>query len=314
MRIFLLALLIAAFPAASAQQELSAKSWLEHMSDALSQQQFKVSLIHLQADHIRPLVYLHGKVDGKDVAFLEHLNGPPKNAVRVGDTVTFLEHDQPAYSVTASRIQGVWPAAFSENIDALETGYEFVLGGRSRIAGRPGQMIRIIPKDKHRYAHQVWVDMESYLPLRYDLMTDDKQLIEQMMAVELILLQTPPALLQEAAEEEWPAVINSAERADGQNWQFTWLPAGFDVTVRDHHRLIGSQEAVEYVGLSDGLVNVSVYVARASDTQLPEELVTRSGLSLVTESRGNAEIVVMGKMPPETLKRIADSLRLDAQP
>ena len=213
LRIFLLALLVAAFPAASAQQELSAKSWLEHMSEALSQQQFKVSLIHIQADHIRPLVYLHGKVDGKEVAFLEHLNGPPKNAVRVGNTVTFLEHDQPAYSVTASRIQGVWPVAFSGSIDKLETGYEFVLGGRSRIAGRPGQMVRIISKDNTRYAHQVWVDMESFLPLRYDLLTDDKQLIEQMMAVELIVLQAPPALLQEVFEEEWPAVINSAERA-----------------------------------------------------------------------------------------------------
>lgn len=311
MRIFLLALLIAAFPAA-AQQELSAKSWLEHMSDALRKEQFKVSLIHLQADHIRPLVYLHGKVDDQEVAFLEHLNGPPKNAVRVGNTVTFLEHDQPAYSVLASRIQGVWPIAFSGDINELEAGYEFVLGGRSRIAGRPGQMIRIIPKDNTRFAHQVWVDMESYLPLRYDLITHDKQLVEQMMAVELIVLQAPPALLQEAATQEWPAVINTAERADGQNWKFSWLPAGFKVMVRDHHRLIGSQEAVEYVALTDGLVNVSVYVARASEAALPEELITRSGLSLVAENRGNVEIVVMGKLPPETLKRIADSLRLES--
>lgn len=312
MRIFLLALLIAAFPAAAQQQELSAKSWLEQMSEALRQQQFKVSLIHLQADHIRPLVYLHGKVEDQEVAFLEHLNGPPKNAVRVGNTVTFLEHDQPAYSVLAPRIQGVWPMAFSGNIDELEAGYEFVLGGRSRIAGRPGQMIRIIPKDKTRFAHQVWVDMESFLPLRYDLVTDEKQLVEQIMAVELIVLQAPPALLQEAATQEWPAVINTTERADGQNWKFSWLPAGFKVMVRDHHRLIGSQEAVEYVALTDGLVNVSVYVARASEAPLPEEVVTRSGLSLVTEHRGNAEIVVMGKLPPETLKRIADSLRLES--
>ena len=86
------------------------------------------------------------------------------------------------------------------------------------------------------------------------------------------------------------------------------------MTTRDHHRLIGSQEAVEYVGLSDGLINVSIYVARASETPLPEELITRTGLSLVTENRGNAEIVVMGKMPPETLNRIANSLRLDSRP
>ncbi|BDM63624.1 sigma-E factor regulatory protein RseB [Shewanella sp. NFH-SH190041] len=310
MRLILLALLAVVFPA-MAQEELSAKAWLEHMSQALQQKQFKVSMIHLQADHIRPLVYLHGKVDGQDVAFLEDLNGPPKNAVRIGHTVTFLEHDQPAYSVRSDRIQGVWPPALAGNITALESGYEFVLGGRSRIAGRPGQMVRIMPKDGSRYIHQVWIDMESFLPLKYDLLTQDKQLIEQVMAVELVVLPEAPALLKEALHQDWPAVMNTAERGDGRNWHFSWLPDGFKVTVRDHHRLIGSHEAVEYVALSDGLANASVYIARASDTPLPEEVITRNGLSLVTEINGNAEIVVMGKLPPETLRRIARSLRLD---
>ncbi|GIU07389.1 MucB/RseB C-terminal domain-containing protein [Shewanella morhuae] len=309
MRLILLALLALVFPA-MAQEDMAAKVWLDKMSQALKEKEFKASIIQLQADHIRPLVYLHGKVNNQEVAFLEYLNGPPKNAVRVGNRVTFIEHDEPAYSIVSDHIQGVWPAAFSAKMADLEVGYQFVLGGRSRIAGRPGQMIRLLPNDEFRYGFQVWVDMETYLPLRYDMLTQDKQLLEQIMVIELIELSEPPAILLEAYKQEWPAVIDQAERQDGQNWQFSWLPAGFSVVVRDHHRLIGSQETVEYIALTDGLANISVYVARAGTSKLPEELITRNGLSLVSENVGNAEVVAVGKVPTETLARIAKSLTL----
>ena len=105
MRLILLALLALVFPAV-AQEDMPAKVWLEKMSQALKEKEFKASIIQLQADHIRPLVYLHGKVNNQEVAFLEYLNGPPKNAVRVGNRVTFIEHDQPAYSIISNHIQG----------------------------------------------------------------------------------------------------------------------------------------------------------------------------------------------------------------
>lgn len=310
MRLILLALLALGLPA-MAQEDMPAKVWLDKMSQALKEKEFKASIIQLQADHIRPLVYIHGKVNNQEVAFLEYLNGPPKNAVRVGNRVTFIEHDQPAYSIVSNHLQGVWPAAFSSKMSELEVGYQFVLGGRTRIAGRPGQMVRLLPNDEYRYGFHVWLDMETYLPLRYDMLTQDKQLLEQIMVIELFEFKDPPPILEEAFKQEWPAVIDQAERQDGQNWQFSWLPAGFKVVVRDHHHLIGSHEAVEYIALTDGLANISVYVARAGLSPLPEELITRNGVSLVAEKVGNAEVVAVGKVPVETLSRIAKSLRLE---
>ncbi len=309
MRLILLAILAMSFPA-MAREDMPAKAWLENMSQALREQEFKISLIQIQADHIRPLVYIHGKVQDQEVAFLEHLNGPPKNAVRVGNTVTFIEHDQPAYSVHAKRIQGVIPAAFADDISNLETGYQFVLGGRSRIAGRPGQLVRIIPNDDNRYGYQVWLDMDTFLPLRFDMINNDKQLLEQLMVVELLVLEEVPSILKEAHKQEWPAVMAQSERAAGEDWKFGWLPKGFKVLVKDQHRLIGSKEAVEYIAISDGLASISVYVAKAGDAPLPDELVTRNGLSLATERVGNAEVVAVGKVPAETLSRIAQSIML----
>ncbi|MEI6858643.1 MAG: MucB/RseB C-terminal domain-containing protein [Shewanella sp.] len=309
MRLILLVLLVFNYPVV-AQEDLSAKAWLEKMSQALREQEFKMSLIQLQADEIRPLVYIHGKVEDQEIAFLEHLNGPPKNAVRVGNTVTFIEYDQPIYSVSANRIQGVLPPAFSGDISRLETGYQFVLGGRSRLAGRPGQLVRIIPNDNFRYGYQVWLDIESYLPLRYDMLTQDKQLLEQILVVELLVLDKAPAILIKALNQKWPAVASQSKRDAGDNWIFNWLPAGFDIVVKDSHRLMGSLEAVEYVALSDGLANISVYIARIGETHMPEELVTRNGLSLATEVVGNFEVVAVGKVPTATLRRVAKNISI----
>ncbi|QYK00654.1 MucB/RseB C-terminal domain-containing protein [Shewanella psychrotolerans] len=310
MRLIWLALLVLGLPV-TAREDMSAKAWLDNMSQALQTQEFKMSLIHLQADHIRPLVYIHGQVEDQEVAFLEHLNGPPKNAVRVGSKVTFIEHDQPAYSVLADRIQGVLPPAFAGDISVLEEGYQFVLGGRSRLAGRPGQLVRIIPNDENRYGYQVWLDMDTYLPLRYDMLNLDKQLLEQIMVVELIVLDDAPSILREAYKAEWPEVMPQPQREKADNWQFKWLPQGFKILVRDNHRLIGSHEAVEYISLSDGMTHISVYVARAGETAMPEELMTRNGLSLASERVGNAEVVAVGKVPVGTLIRIAKSLTIE---
>lgn len=310
MYLFILALLILHFPA-MAQEDMSAKAWLDNMSQALREQKYKISLIQLQADHIRPLVYIHGKIDEQEVAFLEYLNGPTKNTVRIGDTVTFIEYDQPAYSIRTNRIQGLLPQAFAGDIAKFSSGYQFILGGRSRLAGRPSQLVRIIPVDEFRYGYQVWLDLDTYLPLRYDMLTQDKQLLEQVLVVELLVLDNVPAILNEAYKQQWPDVIALPTRDIGGNWKFNWLPEGFKILVKDSHRLMGSHEVVEYIALSDGMASISVYVAKAGDAKMPEELVTRNGLSLVTERIGSAEVVAVGKVPVETLVRVAKSITID---
>ena len=311
-RLFGLALMALSCPV-WAQEAISAKAWLENMSQALHEKEYKVSVIQLQAEHISPLVYIHGKVDGQEVAFLEYLNGPPQSAVRVGDTVSFIEYQQAPYSVNAKRIPGVLPVGFASNIDRLESGYQFVLGGRSRLAGRPSQLVRFIPKDDFRYGYQVWLDMETALPLRYDLLTKDKQLLEQLLVVELLVLDKAPAILIEAKKQEWPSVVVQASSPKKVQWHFSWLPQGFTVQTSDQHRLIGNNESVEYIALSDGLANISVYISKVGESPLPEGLVTRNGLGLSAEVLGDREVVAVGKVPSETLTRIAKSLVIGAQ-
>lgn len=309
MRSLLLILSIIVFPAFS-QSNISAKAWLDKMSRALQQTQFKASMIAVQADHIRPLVYLHGIVDNQGIAFLEYLNGPPLKAVRVGQQVTFLENDQVPYTINARRIDGLWPQVFAEDVAKIADSYQFVLGGRSRIAGRPGQLVRILPNDNFRYGYQVWLDMENHLPLRLDTITHNKRLLEQLMVIEIGVLDQTPDILQQAASHNWPTAAKQQLHKSSINWKFNWLPMGFKVMVRDNHSLYGSRQPVEYIAISDGIANISVYVARAGKTELPEVLNAQNGLSVVAEKVGSTEVVAIGQVPTETLSNIVKSLTL----
>nr|WP_133408576.1 MucB/RseB C-terminal domain-containing protein [Parashewanella tropica] len=290
---------------------MSAKAWLENMSQALHQQGYKASMVQVQAGHIRPLVYLHDKVDDKEVAFLEYLNGPPQKAVRIDNTVTFIEHDQAPYSIFSKRIDGLWPAAFTNDLSVLKPSYQFVLGGRARIAGRPGQLVRIISKDNNRFSYRVWLDMESFLPLRFDTVSAEKTILQQLMVVEIGQFDSTPEILQEAIKRQWPQARVIRAQKQAYNWKFTWLPTGFKVKTRDHHRLFGSRDSVEYIGLTDGIANISVYISEPKSTELPSELTSQNGMAIVTERVGDAEVVVVGQAPSKTLVEIAKSLRLE---
>ncbi|RLV57917.1 MucB/RseB [Parashewanella curva] len=310
MRNILIFLSLVALPAL-AQNEMTAKAWLENMSQALQHQGYKASMVQVQAGHIRPLVYLHDKVDNKEVAFLEYLNGPPQKAVRIDNTVTFIEHDQTPYSIFSNRIEGLWPAAFTSNLGILSHSYQFVLGGRARIAGRPGQLVRIISKDNNRFSYRVWLDMDNFLPLRMDTVSVDKNLLQQLMVVEIGQFDTTPEILQEAIKRQWPSARVISPQKQTYHWKFTWLPKGFKVRTRDHHRLYGSREPVEYIGLTDGLANISVYISESKTTELPSELTSQNGMAIVTDRIGDAEVVVVGQAPSKTLIEIAKSLRLE---
>ncbi|WP_095505036.1 MucB/RseB C-terminal domain-containing protein [Paraferrimonas sedimenticola] len=289
-------------------KETTAEVWLERMSQALNNNQFKASMVHLQSNQVRPLIYIHGQTDKQQIAFMDHLNGPYKSAVRVGQVVTYLEQDQPPYSVNASRIPGLFPAVFAQELERLNQGYEFVLGGRNRIAARTAQLVRVVARDEHRFSYMVWLDTETALPLRLDMLAGE-QLLERLMVIELSMMDEPAGILLEAARRDWPAVIETPSVATDSQWHFGWLPAGFEETVRDQHRLFGANEAVEYASLTDGLVQISVYLSVAGQVDLPEHVTHNNGTAIASARHGDLEVVAIGKVPADTLHRIALSIR-----
>jgi sigma-E factor negative regulatory protein RseB len=92
-----------------------------------------------------------------------------------------------------------------------------------------------------------------------------------------------------------------------------WLPAGFKPIKADKHRIAITKQPVEFMMFSDGLVDISVYVSNSSDKRRAAELITDGATVVLNQVNLHNEISVVGKVPPETAKAIADSIVFKAK-
>jgi sigma-E factor negative regulatory protein RseB len=291
----------------------SAQAWLVKMSDAVKSLNYSISFILLKPGvDSQPYLWRHGvNQDGIEMEQLNLLNGPGREVVRIGNKVSYFEPNVPPYSLQSSIINGPFPSEFFQRPEKLTLGYEFIMVGRSRISGRAAQQIRIISKDKSRFGLNVWLDQETGLLLKMNLVGQDAQLLEQIQVTGLQVTKEPdpffakiePGMLPEVVSFSPSSVINSP-------WKINYLPKGMTIVKRDLRRLSGSGEVVEYIMLSDGLVDISVYIQDRGNNKPQDNLVgTVQSDTLLTIEHGELNITIIGKLPAATANAIAKSIQ-----
>lgn len=288
--------------------EKTPHQWLESMEVAHQQLNYKLPLIHLERDHVQTYAFEHGRVDGDEVVFIASLSGPVRHSYRVNNVVTYVEPETHPYSILAEKIVGPSPVKFVGKLPEIMQNYSVTALGKGRIAGRICQLIRLKSNDEHRFNFILWLDEQSSLVLRYDLFDLENNLLEQIQAVGLSISENPSEnliKLKNANEVE----VNVPPQITDQRWTLSWLPQGYQQQARDSHRLIITEKNVDYMLLSDGLSDVSIYVARAGEVALPEKALTKNGIAMANYRQGNADITVVGRIPYETAMQIARSVK-----
>ncbi|MDP2560892.1 MucB/RseB C-terminal domain-containing protein [Psychrobium sp. 1_MG-2023] len=308
MRYWLLSTLLFVFSANATEK--APLDWLHNMSAAYKQLNFKLPMIHLERNHVQSYAFEHGVIDGEQVVYVASLSGPVSYSYRVADTVTYVEPDIKPYSVKSSHIIGASPAIFVNKIEHIERNYTITKVGKGRVAGRISQLIRLKSKDKHRFNYILWLDMETSLLLRYDLFDLNNNLLEQVQAVGLHITSEPSDNLMKLKHTKLPDFSIATSQQQQTRWGFSWLPSGFDIKAVDNHRLINTSQPVEYLMLSDGLSQISVYVAKRGEISLPEKVFTKSGIVMANQHLGDREVTVVGRIPYETANKIARAVIL----
>ncbi|MFT5924165.1 MAG: sigma-E factor negative regulatory protein RseB [Paraglaciecola sp.] len=291
----------------------SAQAWLAKMSNAVKSLNYTISFILLKPGvDSQPYLWRHGvNEDGLEMEQLNLLNGPGREVVRIGDKVSYFEPNVPPYSLQSSIINGPFPSEFFQLPEKLILGYEFILVGRSRIAGRAAQQIRIISKDKSRFGLNVWLDQETGLLLKMNMFGQEAQLLEQIQVTGLQVTKEPDPFFAKIEPGMLPEVVSFGPSAPLSSlWKIDYIPKGMTVIKRDMRRLSGSGEVVEYIMLSDGLVDVSVYLQERENNKQQENLVgTVQSDTLLTIEHGELNITVIGKLPAATANAIAKSIK-----
>lgn len=296
-------------------EENPAEALLHQMDQATEQLDYELSYILVRKNSIEPLRYRHALVDGESFGHFAYLSGPLREAIRRGDEVSYFEPGLDPFTIQSNQMVAQLPGIMQADIDHLSTMYDFVSLGRAREAGLACEVVRVSPKDGARYSYVLWIDEQTKLLVRADLLDRDGDPIEQYRALSLVVSPEVAGVMRQLSKAELPPVVQLPKREDsGLTWQVTAMPDGFFPVYNNRHRLMNTDRPVESQMFSDGLFSFSVYLSPADKLSVREQLVRKGRRTLHSHVSGNAEITVVGDLPPETAKKVAESVRITNPP
>ncbi|MFK8260073.1 sigma-E factor regulatory protein RseB [Erwinia sp. AnSW2-5] len=287
---------------------------LHQMEQASQSLSYELAYINVSRLGIESLRYRHAIINNKIYAQLLQMDGPRREIIQRGNEVSYFESGLEPFTMTGDHIVDSLPSLVYADFGRLAETYDFVSVGRTRIADQLCEVIRIVPRDGTRYGYIVWLDSETKLPLRVDLLDRDGETLEQYRVVSFAVDDGVRNIMQGLESAKMPPVLSvPTANAVTFNWKAGWLPAGMKEVAKSRRQLPSLDRPVETSLFTDGLFSFSINVTLADKTSSPQQL--RTGRRTVqTEVRNNAEITVVGELPPATAKRIADSVTLGAAP
>lgn len=281
---------------------------LARMSDALRSLSYEGTLVYLHDSKLETLRIVHRVENGQVHEQLVSMNGPVRTLTREKGNVTCELSNSRPISVPGHGVERDLLHARSIDPDDLADHYVVRAMGSARVAGRLTDVVDIAPRDGLRYGYRFYLDRESGLPLKSDLMGQESEPIEQIMFTSL-QLQPPPAHNPDASSAApAPRKRDAAPRVpDSVPWQFVELPAGFTLVMHNNWRDAAGEPVAHFV-FSDGLASVSVYVE--SDPEEGLQGATRIGAVHAAGDRVSGhQITVVGEVPSATVEAVLAGAR-----
>ncbi|XQF92302.1 MucB/RseB C-terminal domain-containing protein [Pseudoalteromonas espejiana] len=289
-----------------------AKDLLLKMANAVHTRNFDASFVVVKGKAMEPYRWVHAKQGETELEHLSLLNGAGLEMVRINDQVTYFEPQSQPYSINTDSIAGPIPEVLFKDIEALSAHYDFVLGGKGRIAGRAAQLVRIESKDEYKYNYWIWLDTESSLLLKAAYVNHEGEALEQLQLTHISVTEQPAPMILEVLNRNFPTPL-PGNALDGEekiatNWTIGWLPKGFKLLKSDRHKLDLNNELTDYYLYSDGFVEISVFVQRPLPGRRLSGSLTSGATTIYVHNGGNFDVSVVGNVPSQTAKAIAESV------
>lgn len=259
---------------------------------------FSARAVRISFDGVRTLALTHGVEAGVETETARFLDGPPvamEKRGRVGESA-----NTGAMGFSA----GIAPGALTQKI---VDHYELQPLALERIAGRAAWRLDMEPQDDLRYGYRLWLDRETSLPLKREMIGVDGRIIETFQITDL----REPTLYAGTLQ------LGPGQQPDALPWQARWLPDGFTAQPIPPDSP-GRRARVGHQLYSDGLSSISLFVEPITDNRRPLLAgIHRLGISYavvrhMTHQGRPMQILVLGEAPAEVLTRIASGVTWDS--
>lgn len=318
---------------AGAAEQVDINSLLTNMQEAEEKVSFEGIFIYQrvgnngngaddQMDTVR--VVHHATEDGGVRERLVALTGEPREVIRDIAGVRTL-FPQQRYVLGGERHDLLFTLLISRPQLELAKNYDLSAERGGRVAGRATWKLQVMPKDRYRYTHNLWLDEESGLLLRSDVSDQNGRILERLMFTRIKFEDDisesllSPAFSTEGFSWNEDAHLVSQKDVDDSRWQVGWIPDGFK---KLHHERIASGkqfDPIEHLIFTDGLAMISMFIEQKGNGDsfacCPLQVITmRGGLRVFTSSMRGYQITIMGDVPSITVERMVGSVTWNTDP
>jgi sigma-E factor negative regulatory protein RseB len=304
-------------PQLHADEARTAKQWLERMMEAVQKLNYQGTFVFLHDNQLEIMKIAHA-VDGDRVReSLVSLNGTPREVIRDDESVTCVMPETNEVSIDRRSPSSKFLNILPEDLRQLEAHYTFRKAGQTRMTDRPVQVVMIVPNDRLRYGFRFYLDIESGLPLKSDLMNEQAEPVEQTLFTDL---QIGVAEISDIHKREslYTYRLKSHEgenvdlsQATASRWNFTRLPPGFRLSMQHLLHDAGHKTPIEQYVFSDGLGSLSVFVEPQSRAEAFSGV---SRLGAVNAWGGQVQgyqVTAVGEVPAVTILGVVQGMQLN---
>lgn len=303
-------------PAAGGRSaETSALGLLQQASKAWQTSNFRGRFVYVRGNRMDSMQVVHAVYDGVEYERLSHLDNTSTEIIRRGDETICIHPDARMTRLDAAGAAGPFRTFAALAGDAGQF-YQVRRAGQSRVAGRSAEFVDVWPRDSHRYGYRLWVDRESRLPLRYEVVNRRGAALESVEFVDIETgIEVPKDLFQVPEDGRRTLTLMRSAEAPMPAVAPSWLPPGFRATGSQTQRLADAGAAGESssVTYSDGLASFSLFVEKAAANARPMgrqvgPTVAVSGV-LDAGSAGHFRVTLVGEVPAGTAVRVVENTR-----
>ncbi len=299
---------------------------LKRMSEADQKQNYQGTFILRKSDKLSTLRVTHGSDEKGVWESLEALNGEPRKVVRRDNKVVSVFPARKLVTIRIDATKQPLHRQLPENLNQLELFYSINMLPDDRIANHPALVVDLIPIDKLRYGYRYWIDKNTGMLLRCDLLAENNTVVEQMMFTSLdYLAKSPPPAFDLKQFEHYRQLLLDAPEIDNADhdtplqWVVNTLPKGFTLrqTMRHYSQPATAQNSAGqknrqpnllHLVYSDGLASVSVFIEKSMGAAKHLQGSTTMGaVNAYGNPVGDYFVTVVGEVPVTTVQSMAQS-------
>jgi len=221
--------------AAIAQADTSALQWLQRIYAATEKLSYSGTFIYQQGQQFETSRITHVVEASVPRERLETLDGVPREIIRTGDEVVCYLPASLTVKIDKQPGRRPFPTILSEQLKDVSENYTIRKGEIERVGGYSCQVLALEPKDRMRYGHRLWADLNTGMLLKAKTFDEKNELVEQFAFTQLKIGgpigrdQLKARYLRES--RDWRVEDSGATRANLAEAGWTIRPDGRSVPV-----------------------------------------------------------------------------------